>query len=998
MPQMHIVKDKTIDKSIGLKRALSAAFMVIFSLVYHSCHAQNYYFRHYNIENGLAQTQVVKIYQDDYNYLWLGTQNGVSRFNGADFVNYTKINGFKGDVVFDILQNNDQILLRTDAGISFLKAGRIQNYSAPNINFLEKNMVKDTDGNILYFNNFQLYKIDHGKSKIISVTSAKNAGVFSLTKGRNGKVYVAVFGNGIFCKSGNTWRKITPFTGAYKNLEVFKILPDNSDTNKFYLLTPIKLYVAVNGVISGFKNVLLDTIKDKLLSLEQDKQGQLWVGGTKGVFYLRDKNPIHFTNANGFSDNAVNDIYRDNQDNLWLGTNGDGFYKFQGFDFVSYDRIKRKHLKLIMSVANDDFNNTWLATNGNGLIKFSKNSFKHVYLPSKDPYTRYIICLSHKNGQPLLIGTYGGLWSLDENKIIQIDNGRDMPKDIHAVAYDRDNGIWAATGSGCYYLKKGSPAVKITDQYVNTIIEIGKDSILTGTDKGLTLIRKKSIDAGFKYDQLLGFNVISLVHYKNLVVGGTAGDGLFVIDASKHILKRYTTLNGLRSNDIYSLLLDRHGDFWAGTARGIARFNIDLKTLAISTRSEVIPNPVLEYAQNAIMEYDDKIWLGTTKGLFVFSDSKQNNPYFGKSQPVINIESIKVIDQSSNKNKEYNNSPINAIPSGLTLGYGHEHMIISFKGIFYPDPDNLLYRHRLKGYENLFSYPSKLASVEYSALPPGSYTFEVIGIASNGITSAPKYLDIEIKPAFFQTVYFFVLVLIIIIALVVLIQYWFTSRKNKQRRLLEKIKLEEQIKIRKRTAEDFHDDIGNKLTRIAILADMLDRKLINQDVEQKQLITNIKENADNLYRGSKDILWSLDPQNDRLLEVLNNIKYFAIDIFNNTKTHLEFEGFTTENESQLPIEFVRNTSMILKELLYNVFKHANAENVILTFSEDQEKIKFTVSDDGKGFDVNSEKKGRGLANIKTRAGRINGIIEIETHECEGTTVSLVVKLKELINA
>ena len=121
-----------------------------------------------------------------------------------------------------------------------------------------------------------------------------------------------------------------------------------------------------------------------------------------------------------------------------------------------------------------------------------------------------------------------------------------MPKDIHAVAYDHDNGIWAATGSGCYYLKKGVPAVKITDQYVNTIIEIGKDSILTGTDKGLTLIRKKAIDTDFKYDQLRGFNVISLVCYKNLVVGGTAGEGLFVIDVSKHILKRYTTLNGLR--------------------------------------------------------------------------------------------------------------------------------------------------------------------------------------------------------------------------------------------------------------------------------------------------------------------------------------------------------------------------------------------------------------------------------------------------------------------
>src|ERR1700742_2295647 len=87
---------------------------------------QQYYFQHYNIENGLGQSQIKTIYQDDNRYLWLGTQSGVSRFDGTDFVSYAKIDGINGNVVSAICQSNDEILLRTGIGISFQKDNKMQ--------------------------------------------------------------------------------------------------------------------------------------------------------------------------------------------------------------------------------------------------------------------------------------------------------------------------------------------------------------------------------------------------------------------------------------------------------------------------------------------------------------------------------------------------------------------------------------------------------------------------------------------------------------------------------------------------------------------------------------------------------------------------------------------------------------------------------------------------------------------------------------------------------
>jgi signal transduction histidine kinase len=206
-------------------------------------------------------------------------------------------------------------------------------------------------------------------------------------------------------------------------------------------------------------------------------------------------------------------------------------------------------------------------------------------------------------------------------------------------------------------------------------------------------------------------------------------------------------------------------------------------------------------------------------------------------------------------------------------------------------------------------------------------------------------------------------------------------------------RLEEQVKIRKQTAEDFHDDLGNKLTRINVLSEILNKKIDEGLPEQKKLIDQIKENADALFTGSKNILWALDPENDRLSEVLIHVKEFGIDFFLNTS--INFTSDLTDDifrEVKLPMGYGRHITLVLKELFNNALRHSGAKNVSASaFLNQDGQLSIIVKDDGKGFDMNAIKSGNGMRNTNNRAKKIDGEIETKSSPGEGTIVTLLIK-------
>ena len=209
--------------------------------------------------------------------------------------------------------------------------------------------------------------------------------------------------------------------------------------------------------------------------------------------------------------------------------------------------------------------------------------------------------------------------------------------------------------------------------------------------------------------------------------------------------------------------------------------------------------------------------------------------------------------------------------------------------------------------------------------------------------------------------------------------------------MLEKIREEEFMKLRQRTAEDFHDEMGNKLTRISILTDILRSKVSEKEDETHQLVSQIKENTNALYSGSRDIIWSLNSQNDGIYEIAEHIKDIGIEIFHDTAIDFEYSHNIINTRLKLKLDFSRNLIMVFKEVYNNILKHSKATKVSVRLNlTDNGALEISITDNGVGFAADVIQKGNGVKNIKNRVNRMNGEVSIQSENGK-TQIGIVLK-------
>lgn len=950
--------------------------------------AQTYNFSHYDIDDGLVQSQVQTIYQDRQHYLWFGSLGGLSRFDGKEFTSYSKADGLGKSIVTSILQDRSgRMLLGSENGVSSIYNGQVANIPSPGSvsGQLVRNLVEDAAGTLWMTIYSRLFTLRNDTIR----PSAMDGRITALRKSPSGKVYAAVIGRGIFAHNGKRWER--KFALSDSLIVVRDIIFDRGSEKTLYLLTSKKILKASAGAIAVHPIPAGAIPGDEAFSaLEQDAEGNLWLGTNTGAWWLRNNRVVHFNSSNGFTNAPVRDIFRDAEDNMWIATDGAGVFRFDGGLFVTYQNAAGP-ANLVMSMTRDRSGNLWMATTNSSVIRYDGRGFQTFGLPNlKGPYGRTVMSIHCEPGGAIYAGTYSGLFRFDGSAFKIYLPGFGGGNVVKGMVTDRYGTLWLASGGGCYYLSQGKP-VRITglDQRVDALVEAGKDSLIAATSTGLVLIKGKTVDRGFLLRSAENSTILSLLQVKGIVLAGTFGDGLMAVDPRKQSVRIFNMKNGLSSNDIYSLAADAQGMVWAGTGRGVNRFRLDPATAGV-TVAPGLPAVLFEGNQNAIASLGDKVWFGTTKGLYAF-DAKLKGRNTRK--PFITLQSVRIESQERGKASHIREFTAE-IPDTLQLSYNQTRIIISFMGIYMTEPDDVAYQYRLRGQGEEFSQPEKTNIIEFSALLPGTYTFEVRAVTPNGAVSPVRALTFIIVPPFYQTIWFRVLAILFIVALVIGVQYYWTWSKARRKRVLAQIKQEEQQRIRQETAEDFHDDIGNKLTRIAVLSDLLSRYIPEGQSEQRELVNQIKGNADTLYKGTKDILWALDPQSDNIGEILNYSCRLGNEIFfvNNIRFDCTTEG--AQLQRKLPMKYSRNISMLLKECFHNILKHAAASEVLLRAVSDKDSIRIAVSDNGKGFAVDAPSSGRGLNNMRVRAKRLNARLTIDAAPGQGTRFILDIPLRQ----
>ncbi len=968
--------------------------LLLLFAVLNVCEAQKYTFTHYDIEDGLIESQVNNLTLDHEHRLWVATFGGACRFDGKDFISYTRQNGLPTNFVnYVFTDKDDNQWLGTQSGLVKVVNKKLINIKLPDSldNRRVRNIVQDGSGNIWAGIGGRLFRIIGDTVKLQWVQDTIKNAVTSIATDKAGRLYAFIFKKGLYYFERGKWNIIAQYPNVKQSFYVAHIFFDRVDERKIFLQTYTAVYTIANGHLQPFeaKAMAAIALNSYLLSTALDADDNLWIGTTIGAYFIKNHQITHFTAINGLTDNSIADVYNDTDNNLWFATQGNGLYKYEGRRFVMLDRSQGLPLnQVVMAISRDKKGDILLGMYGGGLMKYNGKKLSAFDLQQKDPDLKRIQHLYTDSKGTLWIGTYNGLWNY-KNGIAHRIKGLNYA--VNGIAEGSDGTLWLTTAGGCFYIDKGVPR-RIANfyRYLYSIVTLGHDSVIVGTNDGIALLVKKNLVKQFKLSPLRTSAVFCILKYKSELIFGTDDRGVFTWNRTTGQSNNYSLKDGLNSNTIYSLVADNNGVIWAGTGRGVNRllFNKE-KSLFVVAGNDSPRSLILESNQNAAMYADHKVWIGTTKGAVIYNtDLKQS----GASSPHVIIQSARLVPQLGSSNGWDNSQELN---EGVKLSHNQNHLAIWFRGVDLSNPNAISFRYKLRGLDSAYSAPVTNDVVDYPSLPPGNYTFEVKAFSAAGTPSEnTASFSFSITPPFYQTTPFRLAAILCFILLGFIIQNYLYWRKIKRQKIIETTKRAESLRIRQQTAEDFHDELGNKLTRITVLSEILGTKMTPEQADQKNLLEQIRLNASSLYNGTKDILWALDPKSDNLYEILNHIKDFGNELFLDTAVEFEFQELDESlNAVKLPLEYSRNIPMIFKELLNNVLKHAQATRVTLKLDHvEKTEIELTLSDNGCGYLQNGLFKGQGIKNIITRTRRIGGNIDIKSDLGKGTFVTLKLSL------
>ncbi|MDP3557387.1 MAG: two-component regulator propeller domain-containing protein [Bacteroidota bacterium] len=967
-----------------------------------NCVAQKYNFVNWTVEDGLIQSQAAYICQDNYRQLWIATEGGISKFDGRRFTGYTSQDGLTSNKVTSLLcDSKGNIWAGTNYGISIFNGKAFRSIKLTNAAFNNvTNMVQMPDENVYVTNNLKLFKINNFFGEKISITKDTNEIISSLYKTKDNKLLAFIIGKGLYHLQQSTWTKIASVDDNSKTKNVRKLfITSKNDT---LLATNDGLYQLKFGEIKLYN--LGETVINNLnvFCITEDVKKNIWIGADNGAYKFDGNTIVHFNSKSGLSDNTVYHIYTDLENNLWFATDADGIYKFRENTFTYYDKSSGLSNTIVMGVAQTTDGKIYAAGYVGGLYKLNdKNDIEPLNNLKTQLADSKISSLYADDENNIIIGTSSkGTWLYNEKtglKKIEDKNNPSIPlRGAICFLKDAQGNLLIGTQQGLYLRDKNETIKKLKTEnlFISALKQYTNDSIIVGTSKGVFVLDKNYQLTRLNKAEFNNSSVLCLAIQKSNIFIGTTDKGVLNWNLKTDKIVNYNTNKGLPSNFIYSIYVSEKRKAWIGSGFGISNLQLDnddnISAIKNYGRSDGLLG--MECSHNCLLKAkDSSLWFGTTKGLFHF------NPYANieeKTQPIVLLKSVKLFSADITDSTLFNNSETwFKVPNGLKLHSTQNHLTFEFGAIYFTNPEDVLFKCKLEGIDKDFTITNN-PYIIYSAIPPGKYTLNVQAITKSGVISSNNInYSFEIEKAFYQTRYFQLLVVLLLISTGALITYVSTRRKQKRKEVLEKIREEEFMKLRHRTAEDFHDEMGNRLTRISVLTDILNTKLEAKESDVTKLVGQIKENTAALYNGSRDIIWSLNSENDGIYQIAEHIKEIGDELYLDSK--IDFECTHTikaNNPLKLKLDYSRNLIMIFKEAYSNILKHSKATEVRVSIElKNNKDLEIKIKDNGLGFDSNILQKGNGIKNMKNRSARMNGEIFVNSTLQKGTEISISLK-------
>jgi signal transduction histidine kinase/ligand-binding sensor domain-containing protein len=966
------------------------SLLYLFSICCGGVVGQKSLFVTYNVEHGLGQSQATGLAQDAFHNLWISHLGGISRFDGKRFTTYTTADGLQSNFCNTLLVDaTGNVWVGTHTGLSVYNGRSFKNFSLSQGDHpaVVLSVQCDRYNRVWALAEGELYTADINQCQKANLPFG-NKRILAIGLDAAKEIMVAVEGASIFGLKGNEWKllhRLDFVTGAGLKLRGLYTGPSGT----LYFLSNKGVFVNNH---KGWQPLTFNTGGQvQVFNLVEDEQKRIWLATTKGVYLLSGAEAVHLDTKKGFTDHTVYSILKDTEGNFWFSTIGSGIIKYYDGRVLYFDKELLANIG-VSGITKTSDGTIWFGTYGGGLRGYDGRSLKTYLLPAPLPASQIInFCLADKN-DVLWIGTQGGgLWYFKNGIFHEIPSAPPIDnKDFFSGHADTSGRVIVATYKGVYECTGGKlQSVGGEKLFANTAAFIGNDSILVGTPQGPHLLHNKIKKSFPSNNQLASASIISILRRHNNIFIGSADKGLFIVSLLTSTVRQYDMRSGLSSNCIYDIGIDERQGIWLSTGNYLDHLTInaqgDVEQVEQIGKSKGMLSP--EGNTNSLLVTDSVVWVGNLGGL--------NRIALDEARPVSAPLKVMLTDvrlfSAPLAPGAYTDSirRYYPVPEGLRLPHNKNHLTFSFHAVWLTDPDKVLYQYRIKGLEHEFSAPTANNQVVYSSLPPGNHLLQVKAVNMQGGQSPVMEYAFTIMAPFYQLWYFQLLFVLLGLGLAALLLHLRYRLKEKRKKEKEEIKREEQLLVRRRTAEDFHDDIGNKLTRINVLTEVLKNKVqVNEDA--KNLIEQIQENTTGLYSSSKDLIWSLGNDNGSLHDLYARLVHFGKSLFQNTEIVFEYGDETDAHHGlQVAPETAHNVTLMVKEAMNNALKHSGATRVDLNISLNRERVRLTVCDNGKGFAyAQAAGKGYGLNNMQSRSQRIGASVSVQPGRHNGVTVAI----------
>ncbi|MFN0157328.1 MAG: two-component regulator propeller domain-containing protein [Bacteroidota bacterium] len=768
-------------------------------------------------------------------------------------------------------------------------------------------------------------------------------------------------------------------------------------------------------------------------TLMQDSRGSLWVStrGGAGVLEITSSesgilSTIHHAHdprvSRSISNNNVNSILEDRSGNIWFGTNG-------GLNKLNRRQRQIKHLipdvpqgkeqwapafRNITCLYEDMQGTVWVGNIAGQLLRYDEKS-----VPAFSPFPRakevlrggVVTAIHELNSAPdiLWIGTGGsGVIRLNTSTgettrfLHSPTNPNTLSSNVvNAIADDGLGRLWIGTNNGLNMLdpESGNCARYVLKRSVST-----SDSLQLLSNSVWTILRDRKstqpvlwigtiggwmsrLDVGSGTFIHLTDSTTPALHNRSITTLlqdstgvlwiGTYSGGLKRLDPLRQVIADFTMNEGLSNNMIQGILQDEQGLLWLSTNNGISRLNPlteEVLTLDVSDG--------LQYNQ-----FNRGVCVKGAGGALLFGGPNGFNRFhpdsisLNRRPPAVVLSGMEVVG-------EQRTPPADGV-SGIILDHTENFLSFDFLAIDLTNPRKNRYVYKLEGVDERWVQSGTRHNAAYAHLSPGQYTFRVKAANSDGVWNDEGLaLAIVIRPPFWRTWWFLSGTVALLAGAIAFSYNWRIKSHVKRELEIGRIREEEREIVRIKTARDFHDEMGHRLTRINMLSETATRKLAQSPTEVRELLDAIRDNADHLFNGTRDFIWSLDSRNDSLFDLVVRLKDFGDELFFKTGVAFEAKGITEDFHSvRLTLEVRRQLMLIFKEAMTNCARHAHATRIELEFRIANGTLHASLLDDGVGFREGSDDPGTGMTSMQARAQKIGGILNVGIGSTHGTRVS-----------